>query len=370
MQNDPSGYYFKQKKIIFFVNFALTLAFLFIMAFSFSRGLREVVRSWTESSIIVISLYFFLFYIFYFLFTFAPKFYEGVVLKNRIQKQKVDFRQWIDELARQESLAFAILLIFIQIVYFFLESDVKLWWLPSAIVIIIARNIFDFFPAYIVPAISRSRKLKDTALKQRLIKLAQKANIKISDIYLYSGNTQKATLLGTGISRRLMLSDKTENFAPEEIEVIFAREIAAHVKGYSWIAPALDAVSILLTFFIAGIFMPPAIEKFGFEFVFDVETLPVLLGLLFIGFAAIQFVINSFKRKIERETDILTLKLSQAPDAFISLLVRHSQETIDNLHPVYFFKRMLKFEPSLNVRMNLAQDYAQNLRYETTGRRF
>ena len=116
--------------------------------------------------------------------------------------------------------------------------------------------------------------------------------------------------------------------------------------------------------------MPPAIEKFGFEFVFDVETLPVLLGLLFIGFVTIQFIINSFKRKIEREIDILTLKLSQSPDAFISLLVRRSQDMIDNLHPVYFFKRMLKFEPSLTSRMILAQDYAQNLRYETTGRRF
>ncbi len=364
-----TGFYSKKKNLLFVLNIAFTLLFFFIMSYSFSRPLRDSVTYFTGNTIIIITIYFLLFYFSYFLFIFALRYFEGFVLENRTKKRKQKFLIWLRRLIHKEIITFALLLIGVQVIYFFLETSVNAWWVPMAVLAILTRNAWELLPNWVVPYYSRHKDLDDRQLQDRLQRLAQRAGIRFSRILVYKDSRAKAVVFGLKGSRRLILSDAVLDYAVEEIEVLAAMEIAKLRKGYIWKKALIEAMGMFVTFFIVSIAFAPICKKFGFEFVFDIETLPVLLGLFFVVFVIVWFVLNYFKRDMAKENDAYTLRLSKAPEAFVSLIIRDSEQDIQGDQAVYFFEKMLCAEGPVSQRLMLAQDYAQDLLFEDTHRK-
>jgi len=369
MMQSESDFYPKIKKLLFILNIAFTLLFFFIMSYSFSRPLRDLVNRFTGNTIIVITIYFLLFYFFYFLFVFVLRYFEGFVLANRIKKKKQKFQSWLRGRINKEIVTFALLLVGVQVVYFFLETSVDAWWVPMAVLFILARNAWELLPNWLIPYYSRHRDLDDRQLKDRLLRLGQRAEIRFSRILVYKDNKPKAAVLGLKDSRRLILSDAVLDYAVEEIEVLAAMEIAKLRKGYIWKKALIEALGMFITFFLVSFANKPLCEKFGFEFIFDVETLPVLLGLFFIIFSVVWSILNYFKRELAKENDVYTLHLSKAPEAFVSLIIRDSEQDIQGDRTVSYFEKMLCAEGSVSQRLMLAQDYAQNMLFEDSHRK-
>lgn len=367
--NEVSSFYSKTKNLLFIFNIAFTLIFLFIMSYSFSRLLRNAVTYLTGNTVIVITIYFTLFYFLYFLFVFILRYLEGFVLENHINKRKQKFRSWFRVLINKEIITFSLLLVSVQVIYFFLETNVNAWWVPMAVLAILTRNAWELLPDWVVPYYSRHKDLEDKHLQDRLLKLAKKGGVWFSRILIYKDSRAKAVILGLKKSRRLILSDMALDYALEEIEVLVAMEIAKLHKGYNWKKALIEALGMFITFFIVSFVFVPGCEKFGFEFVFDVQTLPLLLGLFFVIFIVVWFILNYFMRDMAKENDAYTLRLSKAPEAFVSLIIRDSQQNIQGDRAIYFFERMLCAKSPISQRLMLAQDYAQDMLFEDIHRK-
>ena len=368
MQGVP-GFYSKIKNLFFILNIAFTLLFFFIMSYSFSNPLRETITYFTGNTIIVITIYFLLFYFFYFLFVFVLRYCEEFVLENRIKKRKQKFRSWLRGLIHKEIITFALLLVSVQVIYFFLETSVNAWWVPMAVLSILARNAWELLPNWVVPYYSRHNDLDDKQLHGRLQRLAERAGIRFSRILVYKDSRAKAVIFGLKGSRRLILSDAALVYAVEEIEVLVAMEIAGLCKGYIWKKALVEAMGMFVVFFLVSFAFAPACEKFGFEFIFDVETLPVLLMLFFVVFVVVWFILNYFKRDMAKENDAYTLRLSKAPEAFASLIIRDSEQDIQGDRAIYFFEKMLCAQIPVSQRLMLVQDYAQDMLFENPYRK-
>ncbi|MCG2712845.1 MAG: M48 family metalloprotease [Candidatus Omnitrophica bacterium] len=366
---EVSGFYSKMKNLLFILNIAFTLVFLFVMSYSFSRLLREAITYFTGNTIIVITIYFLLFYLLYFLFIFVLKYIEGFVLENRIKQRKQKFQSWLRRLINKEIITFSFLLVGVQVIYFFLETSVNAWWVPMAVLSIIALNAWELLPNWVIPYYSRHKDLDNRQLQERLLGLTQRAGIRFSRILVYEDSRAKAVIFGFKNSMRLILSNAVLDYAFEEIEVLVAMEIAKLHKGYIWKKALIEAMGMFVTFFLVSFAFFPACEKFGMEFIFDVETLPVLLGVFFVVFTVVWFSLNYFKRDMDKENDVYTLRLSKAPEAFVSLIIRETQANIQKDRAIYFFEKMLCAETQVSQRLMLAQDYAQNMLFEDTHRK-
>ena len=258
-----SRFYSKIKGLLFVLNIAFTMLFLFVMSYSFSRLLRDAVTFLTGNTIIVITIYFVLFYFFYFLFIFILRYLEGFVLENHIKNKKQKFKKWFKRLLAKELINFVLLLIGVQVVYFFLETSVNAWWIPMSVLAVMARNIWEFLPSWIVPYYSRHKDLDNRSLQDRLHKLAQKAGIRFVRIVTYKDSKARVVIVGLKNSLRLILSEEVLNYATEEAEVLVAMEIAKLRNGYTWKKTAMEAAGMFITFFIVSIIFAPACEKFG-----------------------------------------------------------------------------------------------------------
>lgn len=348
-------YNLNKKSIFFILNAFSVIFFLFIMAFSFSRPLRNIVNLFTGSSIIAITLYFFLFYVLYFICVFPLKYYQG---QGYIKAN--NFIDWFKMIIKKEASVFFILFFIIQVIYFFLESDVASWWLPVSFLCIIARYCAELGPKYLVPLFLPAVALDASEFKQRLIELVGRANIKVVNVFFLAQAKAEAVIFGGNPTRKLILSEKIRDYAPEEIEIIVAREAAEHYYGHFRSKLIIEAVVIFFSLFLVNAAFRPAASYFGFEFLFDIETLPVLAGLFFIIFLLMFFIQNRYFRLMNEQTDIYVLRMTQSPDAFISLLIRQQQNR-DNQDIDYFFNQILNGNISDARRMVLAQDYAQEL---------
>ncbi len=360
--------YSKIKNLFFVLNGVFTLLFFFIMSYSFSRSLRELVNRFTGNTIIVITIYFLLFYFFYFLFIFALRYFEGFVLENRMNHKKQKFRKWLRGLINKEIITFVFLLIGVQVVYFFLETKLDTWWVSMAVLSIFALNAGQLLSEWLVPYYSRHKDLDDRQLQARLNKLAERAGMEFSRILVYKDSRAKAVVFGVKRSRTLLLSNILLDYAVEEIDVLVAMEIAKLRNGYVWKKVLMEATGMFVAYFIIGFAFAPICEKFGFEFIFDVETLPVLLGLFSIVSLAVWGILNHFKRDMEREKDEYVLRLSKAPEAFVSLIVRDSQQNIKGNKGGDFFKKFFSSQIPVPQRIMLAQDFAQDMLFESSHR--
>jgi len=361
--------YYRLKNWSILIHFAITLLFLFIMAYSFSLPLKDAINVITRNSVIVVTIYLFLFFILYFIFTFGLKFYEGFVAERKFKSAVEPFGKWIKELAKKEGIIYCKFLVIVQIAYFFLETDQKFWWLWAWIAWMILSNLFTkIYPMFIQPLLYRYSLLDDSDLKQKLVSLAAKVNIKVKDIYKISSDwaikKKEVALSWTGSERKVILSDTLSDYAKEEIEVITARELVHIHYGHLWQLLAVESVTALVGFCFVGVLVEPLIKIFGFKLIFDIAAFPVLAALFLIAIMIVVPIQNYFSRRLQRQTDEFVLKLTGSPEAFISVLMRQNLDQAKDPNPRRFIEVLLYEQPALSRRILMAQDYAHNLGFK------
>ena len=367
MRDDESAReYCRKKNMLFLWNCAVTLVFLLIMVFGFSIPLRKFSTQLTENSVIVISLYFFLFYCLYVLSTFGLKYYEEVVLERKLNGVQRDFLSWTRQMLKREGLIFLGLLPAVQMIYFFLETSSGWWWFKLALLFAAGVIFFtELLPHYCLPFFCRYRPLEDKELAKRLTAMGEKVKFRFENVYVMEqhGRSPAVVLFGIGPVWKLMLGDTMMEYAKEEIEVVVAGEIAYHYFQHGWKLIGLQAGALAAVFLVINIIFEPVTVFFGFILPYDIATLPLFAVMFFTGFFIFSLIMPNLRNRMEREADIFSLQMTQSPDAFVSLLIRQEQENLYNPSP-YNLLRMSGRQSPVTQRMVIAQDYAQSLRAE------
>ncbi|MCP4649003.1 MAG: M48 family metalloprotease [PVC group bacterium] len=371
---DDSRTYCRIRDKFFFINCGVTALFFVIMTFSFSVPLYQFVMAMTENSVIVITIYTFIFYIAYFIFTFGLKYYVEFFLKQKLGMLEQELSVWIKDVVKKEATIFCIFLVCVQIIYFLLETHGHWWWLWAASIYIVFSVGKDILPGAILPLFMKYSQLRDDFLKQRLISLSGTANIRIDNVYtvLSSGGVGLGSKIFVDpiINRRIILTDTVQDYSPEEIGVLLAHDLAHHYYGHYWKMLLLKVVMALLGAFIIGVSFDYLARGIGFVPISSIASFPLMAILIYAVLLIFMPIYNSFSREMEQDADNFALQITKSPDAFGSVIVRDSQQRLIDSNPRRFIEIMLYKEPSPNRRISMAEDYAQELSFQNRKRTF
>jgi STE24 endopeptidase len=252
------------------------------------------------------------------------------------------------------------------VVDFLLRIAPQTWWLWTGLVLLFFSVVLaNVAPILIFPIFYDFQPLEEEHqdLKQRLIKLAEKAGTEVKGVFKFdmSRRTKQANaaLTGLGNTRRIILGDTLlEEFSDDEIETVLAHELGHHVNND---IPLGIAVQTVLTFgglYLASLLLNWGIGYFGFQGVSDIAALP-LFGLVMSLYGLVTMPLsNAYSRWRERMADRYALQATENGEAYASALVRLADQNLAEADPEAWVEFLLYSHPALQKRIDMALDFS------------
>jgi len=363
---------YQKKKIIFKITgTALFLAYFLILTFSnLSFAIKEKILHFTDIQWQIIALYIFFILTLYNLLSLPLDFYSSYTFEHKYHFSTQTVKGWFKDYLKSCILSLALAIPVIEGIYWAIRTYPHIWFLIVSIMAILIMVILSHLsPILLIPLFYKLKRIEEeNELVQRLFKLCQMVNIKVSGVYEinFSSKTTKANafLTGLGNSRRIVIADNLlKNFTLEEAEVVFAHELGHYVhkdilKGMLWSS---------LMYFGAFYFTSLILKKVGLYLSYEVSGIsnfPVLA--LSIGFILFLFNIplNFYSRKREQNADEFALKTTGKVNAFITSMAKFTNRDLADAHPHPFIEFLLYTHPSIGKRINYAQEFKKKIELE------
>jgi STE24 endopeptidase len=359
--------YEKAKNIHYFVDQGYTILFLVLFLFlGISAFLRSRIERITKKRFWVVAFYTLLFLILTFIVGF-PSSYYSFSLEHKYELSNQTFFQWLGEGLKSLLVLAIIGLISVEGIYLALKKAPRTWWIYVSVVFIIFTVIMvNLAPVLIMPLFNKYTLLPEGELRDKLVNLSHKANVKIADIFTMdmSKQTKKVNAMFTGLgnTKRIVLGDNmTNEFTPDEIEVVIAHEMGHNLLHHIWKFIVLSSIMSGIGFFIIHLSGGKIINKFRnrlkIENLADVAGLP-LLFLIFMIYGIITMPIGpAFSRHEERQADKFALVMTHNKEAFISAMDKLGYINLSDPSPSPIIEFLLYDHPPISKRIKFAEEY-------------
>lgn len=291
----------------------------------------------------------------------------GFVLPRRAGLLSQSFRGWLADRAKGLVLGGVLALVVVEAVYALLAWSPGRWWLWSAGLLGAGAILLTaVVPIWIVPLFYRLTPLADATLRERLLALARRAGVPAALVTVADasrkGRTANAAVVGLGRTRRILVSDTLlAGFAPEEIEVVLAHELAHHARGHLAQSLVLQLGLFVGLFAATDVALARLAAPLGLAGMADPAGLPVL-ALLLTGFGLVASPLASaWSRRLEREADAAALALTRAPGAFIAAMERLGGLNLAERRPNRVKTWLFATHPPLEQRIAAARAFERHL---------
>ena len=248
---------------------------------------------------------------------------------------------WLADLAK--STAVSIVLMALLFIPFFalVHWLPQTWWLAAwAFFALFQMLMIWLYPLVIAPLFNTYVPVKDEALRDRILALAEKAGLRAEGIFEVDAGKRSrhsnAYFTGLGRSKRIVLFDTLlATHSHEEIASVLAHEIGhwklRHVFKQLLAMEIVTFVGFYLVFRLMG--WPLLYETFGFAA--PVPCAGLLLAAIVLKPAAFFFTPlgAAVSRKYERDADRFALGLIGTTRFLAEALKRLAKENLANLHP-------------------------------------
>ncbi|MCX5701098.1 MAG: M48 family metallopeptidase [Candidatus Omnitrophica bacterium] len=341
--------------------YILLLLFLFL-----SSGLSGKLSIWLNKyvlSYIVVPAYLAVVSIGYYFLNLPLEFYQSYILEHRFSLSTQSLRDWSYDQLKTLGLSFLVSLILVMAFYIILRYTAAYWWLAiSAFWIFFSIILAKVLPVLVIPLFFKYKKLSDELLRERIMKLAERMNVKLLDCFEidFSKKTLKANaaFVGVGNTRRVILADTLKDkYSYDEIEVILAHEFAHCRLKHLLKLIVINSLSILVIFYLIARTSIYALNLFGLASLSDIASLP-LIFIYFILLSVIAQPLEAFvSRSFERSADSLALETTGLKDAFISTMNKLSEQNLSDRSPNPIIKFFFFDHPPIDERINSAKDY-------------
>ncbi|HEX2911381.1 MAG TPA: M48 family metallopeptidase [Chloroflexia bacterium] len=356
--------YARLRRILFFVNTGLGLAILLVMLLTgLSLELRKVVEGWTGNQWLVVPIYMAIFGGAYAVLTFPLDVYAGYHLPRKYGMLHQNFGPWLRDLAKGGLIAVVIGLVLIEALYFGFRNLGDWWWLIGGIFYLFFVIVMvNLAPVLIMPLFNKFIPLENEELQNRIMRLGEKTGARVKGVYTmdFSRRTNAANAFVTGIgnTRRVVLGDTlTQNYTPDEIEVIMAHELGHHVHGDIWRGIALDSVVTLLGFYIANLVLQAGISGFGFRNTGDVAAFPLFV-LVMAAFSLVTMPLNNaFSRARENAADAYALDITKDASSFISSMKKLANQNLADTDPPRWVVWLFYTHPPIADRVRRGENF-------------
>jgi STE24 endopeptidase len=290
-------------------------------------------------------------------------YYQGFILPRRYGLSHQKLGAWLADRAKASALGALLGLGIVVVVYWLLDRFPGIWWLWASILLFLLILLLTrLTPTLLLPIFFKLKPLSDAELKQRLINLAKRSQAQIAGVFTIDlsskGTTANAMLAGLGKTRSIILSDTLlQQYTAEEIEVILAHELGHHIHQDIAKLIAVQAVMILLTFYVADLILKASLIPFDFQGIADVSAFPLLfLSLAVFGLIVTPFI-NAYSRYIETSADQAALELTAAPGAFITAMTKLTDQNLTVAEPSRWVELLFYDHPPYTKRVGLAHRY-------------
>jgi STE24 endopeptidase len=345
----------------FLLGWAWLGALLFL---GWSAALRDLGWNWTGHYSLALSVYLLLILGIGKLIGLPLDYYSGYVVEHRYGLSRQTLAGWLRDNVKGFVLGAALGLVGVQLIYWLIRVQPDWWWLIAwgafLVFVILMANLA---PVLLFPLFYKFKPLEDEDLKQRLLRLSERAGARIRGVFEWklSEKSRKANaaLAGWGNTRRIILSDTLlQHYTKEEIEAILAHELAHHVHRDIPKSLALQAGISLLGFWLADAALRAFTPRFGFDGLADFANLPLLAFVSGVLSLALLPVVNGISRHFERRADEYALRAIPSVGPFISSMEKLAGQNLAERRPNRVIEVVFHSHPAIGRRIERARQFA------------
>jgi len=310
---------------------------------------------------LVLPVYLFIIFFVYYIFCFPLNFYQSFILEHQFQLTRQSVKGWFFDQLKAGIIAYFISIIVLEVFYALISFQPRnWWWIITLFWIFFSLVLAKLAPVMIIPLFFKYKKFSDEVLRQRIIRLSAKMQLKILDVFEIdlSRKTEKANaaLVGFGSTRRVILGDTLrDKYTPEEIEVILAHEFA-HQKMRHLLKLVLSS-AVTTGLFVYAIYKtsPLALGLFGLDSFNDISALPLIFIYLLLSGVILRPWENFLSRKFEFEADRMAITITGLKNSFISTMEKLSAQNLSDRNPHPLIKFFFFDHPPIDERIKLAR---------------
>jgi STE24 endopeptidase len=340
--------------------YTLILLLLF-QASGFSRVLSAACFKISTNHYVVLPIYIFIVSVAYYFLIFPLNFYRSFILEHKFLLTRQRLGDWFLDQVKSGVISYIIITILMGFFYFVLKHSRHNWWIIISIFWISFSIILaKLTPVIIIPLFFKYKPLTDSALKNRIFALADRLAVKIIDVYEidFSKKTLKgnAGFVGIGRTRRVILADTLKDkYTEEEIEIILAHEFAHYRLRHLLKIILSGTIGTILLFYVIFRTSDYFLQVFSLTSLSDIAALPILFIYFIILGIIIQPLQNYISRRMERNADLLALRVTGLKDAFISTMEKLSSQNLADRNPHPLIKFFFFDHPPIDARIALAR---------------
>ncbi|HEY3019008.1 MAG TPA: M48 family metalloprotease [Solirubrobacteraceae bacterium] len=231
----------------------------------------------------------------------------------------------------------------------------RAWWLPGAGAVVGAAGAAIFAaPVLLDPLFNRFRPMTEGPLRRDILELADRAGVRVGEVYVVDASRRttaaNAYVTGLGATKRVVLFDTlVEHFTPDETRLVVAHELA-HVR-FRDVHRSLAFTALVAPFgaFAVAALAPPRPGA---------AALPGLALAAGVVAAPVGVVANALSRRVEARADAFALRLTKAPEPFVSFERRITVRNVADPDPPRLLRALFATHPSTVERIGIARGYA------------
>jgi STE24 endopeptidase len=344
---------------------------LLVPALFLFTGFSARIRNWAQRLgrrwPFVIVLYLITFVGLNYLIDFPLSYYEGFVREHAYGLSNQSFHKWFSDSLKSLAVELAAGILFLWIPYLLFKKSPRRWWLYSGIL----SAPFLFFamlisPIWIDPLFNHFGPMKDKALESEILSLAGRSGIEGSRVYEVdkSVDTNAVNAYVTGLmgTKRIVLWDTIiAQLNRRELLVVMAHEMGHYVLHHIVYGILSGFVAVFCSFYImyrfAGAFIRRYKQRFGFDQLSDIASLPLLLFLSGIISFAVSPAALAFSRHQEHEADRFALEITRDNHALATAFVKLQKENLGIPRPGLLYKIWRASHPSIGERIDFSNEY-------------
>jgi STE24 endopeptidase len=344
---------------------------LLIPALFLFTGFSARIRDWAQllgrKWFFVIGVYITLFLLITFVIDLPLAYYEGFVRQHAYGLSNQTLDKWFGDAVKSLVVGIIMGVLFLWVPYLMLKKSPHRWWLYTSLAMI----PFIFFmllisPVVIDPLFNDFGPMADKQLEARILALADHAGIDADRVYEVnkSVDTEAVNAYVSGFlgTQRIVLWDTIiTKLEPDELLFVMGHEMGHYVLKHAVKLVLFFSVLILLALYAAhrtaGMVIERCKNRFRFENVADIASLPLLMLMLNLFTLIASPIAFAYTRHLERESDRFGLEITQDNRAAASAFVKLQAENLANPRPGPLFKLWRATHPPLGERIDFCNRY-------------
>ncbi len=340
---------------------------LLFLLWGLTGKMSRFAHQWGKKWYFVIVIYLAMFLAISQLLNFPLDFYAGYLRQHDYGLSTQSLGRWFENYGKGLLVAFISVAAFIWVFYLLLKKSPRRWWFYGSLASIGIMFIMMFVqPIWIDPLFNKFGPMQDKKLEEKILNLAAKAGIQDGRVFEVdkSQDTKmlNAYVIGFGSTKRIVLWDTTiKQMSTNEILFVMGHEMGHYILHHVWWGMlyygALSFVIFYLTYRSANYLMHRYRQRFGFNNLSDIASLPLLLLLISIFVLLTSPLTNYFTRYVEHEADRFGLEITQNNKAAAEAFIVLQQENLAIPRPGPIFKIWCSSHPPLGERIDFCNSY-------------